>query len=347
MALVHYDPEGEKIPVGRFPIRRGTALFFVFLAYVAAGLAFLAVAEGRDWGSHWGAVLAGDVAATLVVFLASVALNNSSTYDPYWSVAPPVMLLYMMIKSGNLGLAATLLPGAFFAVLLIWSMRLTGNWVRGWRGIHHEDWRYRQFRAKVGRAYWPASLGGIHLVPTLFVFLALVPGFAIATSPVDYPLLLILGTALAAGAVLLETIADAQLHRHRDSRAVGAIRVGLWRVSRHPNYLGEVGFWWGVYIAGLGSGAAPWTGIGALAMTCLFAFYSVPAMEARLMHRRRDYAELAREVPRFLPWLGRRGDAEAGAGRVKTGPATAAAKPGSEESDTSTGVSCRGIRRML
>lgn len=311
MALISYDPHGEDIPVGRFAPKRGTALFFVLAAYVAAGLAFVAVAEGRDWGSPWAAVHAGDIAATLVVFLASVALNNSSAYDPYWSVAPPLILLYLMIKTGNLGLLGRVLPGAFFLVVLIWALRLTGNWIRGWHGVHHEDWRYRQFRVKAGRAYWPASLGGIHLVPTLFVFFALLPAFAVATGAVTVPLLTILGTSVAAGAVLLETLADLQLHRHRDSGAGGAIRVGLWRVSRHPNYLGEVGFWWGVFIVGLGSGAAPWTGVGALAMTCLFAFYSVPAMEARLRHRRSDYGELVREVPRFFPWIGRRGDGEA------------------------------------
>lgn len=32
-----------------------------------------------------------DVVCTLVVFLCSVLWNNSSVYDPYWSVAPAAM----------------------------------------------------------------------------------------------------------------------------------------------------------------------------------------------------------------------------------------------------------------
>jgi hypothetical protein len=34
---------------------------------------------------------AADVLATVVVFLGSMLWNNSSMYDPYWSVAPAVM----------------------------------------------------------------------------------------------------------------------------------------------------------------------------------------------------------------------------------------------------------------
>ena len=29
------------------------------------------------------------------------------------------------------------------------------------------------------------------------------------------------------------------------------LRSGLWAWSRHPNYLGEMGFWWGLYLFGL------------------------------------------------------------------------------------------------
>jgi len=37
--------------------------------------------------------LLADVAATLVVFAASTVAGNASLYDPYWSVAPPVIVI--------------------------------------------------------------------------------------------------------------------------------------------------------------------------------------------------------------------------------------------------------------
>jgi steroid 5-alpha reductase family enzyme len=70
---------------------RLAAFAVVVGVYAAAGLAALAVALS---GLHPLAVaLLADVAATLVVFAASSAFGNASLYDPYWSVAPPVVVI--------------------------------------------------------------------------------------------------------------------------------------------------------------------------------------------------------------------------------------------------------------
>ncbi len=77
---------------------------------------------------------------------------------------------------------------------------------------------------------------------------------------------------------------------------------GLWRFSRHPNYLGEIGFWWGMWLFALA--AAPdwwWTVVGPLAMVLLFAFVSVPMMDRRSLARRPAYAEHMRRVPALFP----------------------------------------------
>ena len=46
------------------------------------------------------ATAAFTAAATLLVYIVSVFLSDVSIYDPYWSVAPPVMLLLNMVKYG-------------------------------------------------------------------------------------------------------------------------------------------------------------------------------------------------------------------------------------------------------
>src|SRR5205085_12467534 len=73
-------------------MRRATAL--VLLAYAAA--LSLALIAGRAMeGSHPILVaLVADSAATIAVFAFSMAFDNSSFYDPYWSVAPFAIASY-------------------------------------------------------------------------------------------------------------------------------------------------------------------------------------------------------------------------------------------------------------
>ena len=55
---------------------------------------------------------------------------------------------------------------------------------------------------------------------------------------------------------------------------------------RHPNYLGEIGFWWGLWLFALAADPSWWwTVIGPLAMVALFARVSIPMMDQRLRER--------------------------------------------------------------
>ena len=69
--------------------------------------------------------------------------------------------------------------------------------------------------------------------------------------------------------------------------------VGLWRYSRHPNYLGEILFWWGMYIYGLGADAGRfwWMFVGPAVITLSIVFASIPLMEKRQLARRPAYAQ--------------------------------------------------------
>jgi steroid 5-alpha reductase family enzyme len=77
---------------------------------------------------------------------------------------------------------------------------------------------------------------------------------------------------------------------------------GLWTYSQHPNYLGEITFWWGLYLFALASGLSHWwTIIGPLTITALFVFISVPMMDRRMAKRHAGYLGQRKEVPALLP----------------------------------------------
>jgi steroid 5-alpha reductase family enzyme len=113
---------------------------------------------------------------------------------------------------------------------------------------------------------------------------------------------------LTAGAILVEAAADRQLARFlRSAPAEAVLDTGLWSLSRHPNYFGEVAFWWGLWLFGLA--AAPtwwWTMAGPLCLTGLFALISVPMMDRHLASRRPGYAAALKNRSAFLPWFPRK-----------------------------------------
>jgi steroid 5-alpha reductase family enzyme len=67
----------------------------------------------------------------------------------------------------------------------------------------------------------------------------------------------------------------------------GMVTDGLWGMSRHPNYLGEMTFWWGLFLFALAADpGAWWTIAGPLAITALFTLVSIPMMERHMQKRR-------------------------------------------------------------
>jgi steroid 5-alpha reductase family enzyme len=243
-----------------------------------------------------------------------MAFNNSSLYDPYWSVAPPIIALYWLLSSTSPTVALRVVP--LFALVLVWSVRLTANWARRWQGLEHEDWRYVAFRERFQRLYWPVSFLGIHLFPTIVVFLGCLSLYAVLGASSRGPGILdAAAIAVTAAAVWIEATADRQLRRYLSRRSSagsstegsakgGIYDRGLWALSRHPNYFGEVLFWWGLYLFALSDSPSSWWALlGPLAMTALFVFVSVPMMDRHMLASRPEYAQVMRVRSGLVPWF--------------------------------------------
>lgn len=281
---------------------RSLALIAVaYLVAVAAAAAWLA--WGPTTGRLWLDTFVADVLATLVVFAFSRAFGNSSFYDAYWSVIPPLLTFYWWSQAG---------PGVdqlrcwlVAVVMTWWGVRLTANWVYGFPGLHHEDWRYPMFRERAGRWEFVVDLVAIHLIPTVQVFAATVPVYVCVTHPgTGIRWLTVLAFVVGMSAVTLELVADVQLHRFaRDRRPGEAMTRGLWSWSRHPNYFGEFSFWFSLALFGVAASPSDawWLFLGAMAILAMFLGASIPMMEQRSLQRRPDYQDVIDRVPRFVP----------------------------------------------
>ncbi len=240
-------------------------------------------------------LLIADVAATVTVFIFSVIFENASVYDPYWSVQPPIILSAFAIAYGVNALGICLLLAVWF-----WAVRLTANWAYTFDGLMHQDWRYTMLGEKTGKFYPLINFIGIHLVPTFVVYgctlpavFAIVYGFRISAPSAIFLILAMLSA-------IMQGISDIEMHRFRKSKVGGFIRTGLWKYSRHPNYLAEILMWWCVSLAAVFSGGAPLLLFGAIANTMLFLFVSIPLADGR-QSKKDGWIEYKRSTRMLLP----------------------------------------------
>lgn len=240
-----------------------------------------------------------DVLMTIVIFAFSLIHNNSSLYDPYWSVVPPFLLILIMVSLKTFNFIHLVV---LFGVL-VWAIRLTYNWLIDFEGLNDEDFRYVDFRNKFKRSFWIISFLGIHLFPTLIVLLSIYPIYYLFTNNIVLGLFVYVGVVVMICGAILSYFADKEIREHKKDKNNKAIACskGLWGRSRHPNYLGELTFWMGCFIAGLGSGFNLFTTLGIIGMILLFNMYSIPKMEQRQLKTKKNYKSVIDSVPRLLP----------------------------------------------
>ncbi|MEM9327264.1 MAG: DUF1295 domain-containing protein [Bacteroidota bacterium] len=266
------------------------------LAFLAARIYFMFAT-----GDLYLDVLLADISATVVIFIFSVALKNSSMYDPFWSVAPPIIAVYLMgyFTDGNDVRSYFVLAGTMF-----WGIRLTVNWIRSWPGLHHEDFRYEELAEQSGKWYWLVSFSGIHLFPTLIVYLGCLPMFFAFNMGGPIGIWDYLGLAITILGTVIELVADEQMRVFKKTAPKGSIMTsGLWRYSRHPNYFGEITFWFGLWLFMIPDSGLWWTAIGWIAMVILFVFASVPMMDRRSLKNKPGYEEHMKNSTALFPSL--------------------------------------------
>ena len=268
--------------------KRISQLLCLSIYIVSFYLAYIVLPESINF--IWLKITIWHVNATILIYLGSVLLKNSSLYDPFWSVAPVPIVLYLSIQSEN----SILLKMLVVFPILLWAARLTRNWVISWEGFEHEDFRYidlkntNKYKAEFNNFF------GIHLFPTFIVNICLYPLVYIFINDVDVNIYLYISSIFTFLAVILEAVADEQMRKFRsDPKNKGkTMKYKLWRYSRHPNYLGEIGFWFGIYFMGISSGFAPlWLIVCPLAMLLLFVLVSCPMMDQRSLKNRPNYRE--------------------------------------------------------
>lgn len=243
------------------------------------------------------ALLIADVVATIVVWAFGLLYENVSVYDPYWSVFPPIAFLLWAFYTGVWSLPVILLLVATW----YWGWRLTRNWAITFKGIGHEDWRYTKYRSLHPALFHLINFFGLNMVPTLVVFAAMLPGLKIyELNALNITPSLVgrvgVGFVICLSSATIQLIADKQSHDFRAAHPGEVCNVGLWKHGRHPNYFGEIQFWWGIWIMYAALNGFDRFILGPIAMTALFLGISIPLMEQRQLANKPGYAAYRKQT---------------------------------------------------
>jgi steroid 5-alpha reductase family enzyme len=239
-----------------------------------------------------------DTIATIIVFIFNLVFKNASVYDPYWSVQPPLLLAgFYLVYQIPFDTAHLLIV----IPLLFWAIRLTVNWATGFDNLSWQDWRYHDVKQQNPRHEKLMVFLGIMYMPTCLVFLGVIPLWYVLNAPSGNYLLSGIGGIIVAAGTILELVADREMKRYKaDPARSPCIKSGVWKYSRHPNYLGEILVWIGIFIAGLQNFHLlnlP----GVLLIIALFISTSIPMMEKHLLARTPSYRDYQRDVPMLFP----------------------------------------------
>ena len=299
----HHHPHGPK----RSYIKD---LSIMLSAYVVAfACTYLAYPYVKDQTADlfWQAVIL-DILATTVVFVFSFAFGNSSIYDPYWAPVAFVLAIFWVWVSGQDPLSVKQL--LVLIPLGVYQFRHLYLYFIHWTGLDYEDFRYRRIKRRLQNylwLYWIVSYVALHIIPTVMIILAMIPAYNITqATKITNVYVYYFGVAFALGSVLLEHIADTQLTnwRRRPNKTGEFIDEGLWKYSRHPNYLAEILFWVGYYIMDLGTNSVwNWTWVGPLSIFLLFVLGTIPMMEAHLLERKPTYVIQQKRVSQLFFWF--------------------------------------------
>jgi len=253
-------------------------------------------------------------------YLAGIVLKNAGIVDIGWGAGFVLLSVWTLINAYSLNGLILSLP------IWIWGIRLAAH--IGKRNLGKpEDFRYAQFRKEWGKVYYVRSYFQLFLFQALLMGIISLPfllgiHFSYQSTQLSTALVsdtvmqfdtiritaLVLGYILWLTGLICETVADAQLHHfvHNKDKKEELIQTGLWKYSRHPNYFGEIVFWWGVYIVALSVGAPWWSFVGPLTINLVIRYISgVPMLEARMMHKR-GFAEYAKNTPIFVPFINKK-----------------------------------------
>jgi steroid 5-alpha reductase family enzyme len=222
---------------------------------IVVSLAVVLVGALVAWAGSQGGVTVGSVPVYALVvgfafvvqwlaFVPSYLGQTERYYDLTGSFTYISGIVLAVILSGAADARSILL----LVLVLVWAGRLGPFLFRRVRRAGKDD-RFDEIKRSFSRLLMTWTLQGLWVSLTLAAALAAVT----SAEPKGLDLFAFIGLAVWLLGFTLEATADLQKSRFRaDPANKGSfITSGLWAISRHPNYFGEITLWTGIAIIAL------------------------------------------------------------------------------------------------
>lgn len=235
-----------------------------------------------------------------LAFIPALIFKTEKFYDLTGSICYAFSAIYVYLQSYGMFLSLS-----FFISLaiLIWTLRL-GSFLLKRVMDAGEDKRFRTIKTNPTQFFMTFNLSALWVVICSLCALTAVSNGVLEVKPIFY-----MGLLVFIIGFLIEVIADNQKTAFRavPENANSFITTGLWSVSRHPNYFGEVTLWLGIAMMSLPylEGVQYWTLISPIFSFVLIYFVSgVRMLEARANVKwgeNMEYQKYVKKTPIFFP----------------------------------------------
>jgi len=237
------------------------------------------------------------------LWLVSLVLKDASIVDRFWGLGFLILYTVQLTQSRFLTFRGSLL----LVLVALWGIRLS-VYLHFRNSGKPEDQRYQKMRRDHGARFPWVSLFSVFFLQGFILWLVAAPliWISLFPQPVEATWLDGVGIALWVIGFLFESIADFQMARFKkDPSHRGQVcQVGLWGLSRHPNYFGETLVWWGFFFIAANSSLGYLTLFSPVLMTYLLLRVSgVSLLEKQLAQTKPGYEEYVKRVPAFFPRL--------------------------------------------
>lgn len=244
------------------------------------------------------------IAAVVMLWLISIPLKDVSIIDMVFALIMTAIVCNSVLQAEVFGSADKIM----FALIVAWAVRVTTHLViRNWG--HGEDPRYSKLRNWVEGewAFHWLSLRKVFLLQGVVLWFATLPAQVamLSAEPLEPTFVTYLGAAIAIVGLFWETVADIQLTAFRKNPTLKGtvLQSGLWRYCRHPNYFGELCFWWGVFVMACASPLALFTVFGPLVYSHLIVNITGQAtLDKKMAREKPAYADYMQRTNGMIPW---------------------------------------------